>query len=71
MEHFFNLTAVKNKMKSVPPGQRINNFFAGAADLLTTEQKLDLIKVIEENNKQVIKYIKTSIKPANENITTN
>ena len=57
MDHPFNLSAIKKKMKNPPEGQRMHHFFWGAYSMLSVDQINEIEKIITDENKKMQKYL--------------
>lgn len=61
MEILLNLGKIKNKMQDIPSSQKLNAFFDGAINNLDENQIVNLISIIEKNNKDILLYLNKSL----------
>lgn len=62
MEHAFNVTAIKKKMKNPPDGQRIHYFFWGSPHVLNIEQIEEIEQIVSDEVKQMKKFLSNARK---------
>lgn len=58
LNHIFNVSKISDRMEKPPKSQRLHHFFNGK-NVLTDEEKVEVIEIIESNSKEVIDAIKS------------
>ena len=63
MEHIINVSAVGDKMKQRPKGQRLYHFFLGVPSQLTKKEVSEIKKILKKEHQKTIQFI-DSVKTA-------
>lgn len=62
MSDLFNVSAIKNKMKDKPKGQRLYDFFYGTdRSVLTKDQIREMRRLLITDHKKTLKFLDDAI----------
>lgn len=59
----FNITGIRAKMVDKPRGQRVHAYLSwGEMDVLTAEQKIEILEIVKEDTEKLIEFLSEDIK---------